>query len=577
MTTKPAIIAGIFLALAANGLGQTNFTKVTTGPIVTTQGSYVYGVWGDFNNDGYLDLFVANDSGTNLFCLNSTNDTFTGVTSRDPSQDTDFDHIGAAQGDYDNDGNLDVAVSGGLAVRSGLATALYHGNGDGTFSRIYDSIVTNRPGNFGPCSWVDYDDDGFLDLFVADHGYNGSGGTNVLFHGIGDGTFSQISSGAIVTDKGDGFACLWADYDNDGFGDLFVCNLGRNNAGISTNFLYHNNRDGTFTRVTNTAVHIGTDTWSRGSPGGAWGDYDNDGFQDLFVAGNDGTSDRLYHNDAGVTFTTVTNLARPSGTASLGGSWGDYDNDGYLDLLIRTSEGHNRVLHNNGNGTFTEIGQGPIVSDNFAGYACWTGEWVDYDNDGSLDLFVSRSANNGSLASNVLYHNIGNSNAWLEVKLVGQASNRSAIGAKVRAYATIGGNTFWQMREVRAGGAYGGSLVSHFGLGDATNVNTLHIEWPSGIVQTLNNIVPRQILTVVEHQSPGPTNAPSFLSASSSSSSGVNLSIGGQPGVLCVVESSVDLIKWTKIGVVSNAIGVVSFTDAKARNYVSRFYRVLAP
>ena len=332
--TKWMLASGICLAGLASAHGQTNFTKITIGNIVTDHGSYIYGVWGDFNNDGYLDLFVTNDGGANAFYLNNTNGTFTSVTEGDPVQDNNSDHIGAAEGDYDNDGNLDLAVSGGIAVSSGLPTVLYHGNGDGTFSRASGGVVANQLGHFGPCVWVDYDRDGFLDLFVADHGYYNAGARNRLYHNNGDGTFTEITSGGIVTDIGDGFDCLWADYDNDGFDDLLVCNLGPSGTGTATNFLYHNNGDGTFTRVTDAAVHIGTDTWSDGSPGGAWGDYDNDGFQDLFVAGNDGTSDRLYHNQGDGTFAIATTLARPPGTASLGGSWGDYDNDGYLDLLI---------------------------------------------------------------------------------------------------------------------------------------------------------------------------------------------------------------------------------------------------
>jgi hypothetical protein len=576
MNSKTNLTFGILLALAISVFAQTNFTKITTGGIVTNKGGYVYGVWGEFKNDGYLDVFVANDQGVNAFYLN-TNGTFTAVNNRDPVQDQDFDHIGAAQGDYDNDGKLDLAVSGGIAVPAGLAIALYHGYGDGTFSRVSDAALSNRFGNFGPCSWVDVNCDGFLDLFAADHGYKDSGGTNVLFLNNTDGSFSRITSGAIVTDRGVGFACLWADYDNDRYDDLLVCNLGLNDSGVAINFLYHNNGDGTFTRVTNALVHIGTDTWSHGSPGAAWGDYDHDGFQDLFVAGNDGTSDRIYHNNGDGTFTVVTNLVRPGGTASLGGSWGDYDNDGNLDLLIRMAEGHNRVFHNNGDGTFTEITLGPIVSDDFTGYHCWTADWVDYDNDGFLDLFVAPSADDGSAASNLLYHNNGNTNAWLEVKVVGQASNRSGIGAKVRVHANIGGKTFWQMREVRSGGAYGGSLVSHFGLGDATNVDQLRIEWPSGLVQTLTNVAPRQILTVVEQQSPGATNAPSFNSISHSAGGAVDLSIAGQAGLLCVVEASTNLTDWTKIGVVSNATGAVNFSDTKATNYASRFYRASIP
>jgi hypothetical protein len=560
------LLAGLWLALLASASGQPNFTKITTGSIVTDKGTYVYGTWGDFNNDGYLDRFSANDDGVNAFYLNNGNGTFTSDTHSAPVQDHNIDHIGAAAGDYDNDGNLDLAVSGGIGVLPGIPTVLYHGNGDGTFS-VTGGVVTNQLGHFGPCVWADYDHDGFLDLFVADHGYINAGARNRLYHNNGDGTFAEITSGAIVTDIGDGFDCLWADYDNDGFDDLLVCNLGFGSGGAATNFLYHNNGDGTFTRVTNSAVHLGTDSWSDGCAGGAWGDYDNDGFEDFFAAGNDGTSDRLYHNKGDGTFAIATNMARPSGTFSNGGSWGDYDNDGYLDLLIRTGEGHNSLYHNNGDGTFTRITQGAVVADSFAGYSCPNASWVDYDNDGFLDLFVHRIADNGD-ASNFLYHNTGNSNGWLEVKLIGTASNRSAIGAKVRLRAAIGGKTFWQMRVVRDGGSYGAPLISHFGLGDATNVDTLRIDWPSGIEQELTNIAPRQILTIIE--------PPRLMAGITNGAPQITLQ--SWRGMQYDVQSSTDLGTWSLLETLSvtNTNGLTAIINTNDASAGGMFYRAVS-
>jgi hypothetical protein len=183
--------------------------------------------------------------------------------------------------------------------------------------------------------------------------------------------------------------------------------------------------------------------------------------------------------------------------ASVGGSWADYDNDGWLDLFIGDSGGgNNRLYHNNGDGTFTRVLSGPIVSE---GGTSAGGSWGDYDHDGFLDLFVPNSVSSGSQPNDYLYHNNGNSNAWIEVKCVGTRSNRSAIGAKVRVEATIGGKTFWQLREITTGNGWNQSaLEAHFGLGNATNVQILRIEWPSGTVQEFANVPARQFLTLTE-------------------------------------------------------------------------------
>ena len=489
MRTKSIILLCLAVCLLplANAGAQSTFTKITTGPIVTDQGQFIVAAWGDINNDGLLDLVVANYARANVLYTNKGDGTFTKITTGDPVQDVDY-HIVPAFGDYDNDGFLDLIITAGASASTPRQNSLYHNNGDGSFSASGGGGLTSPTGHFNAPAWADYDNDGFLDLFVTDPGFN-----SMLWHNNGDGTFSQVTARPPADDV-NGWGASWCDYDNDGFMDLFVTHEGVN----VVNVLFHNNRDGTFTRVLSNSV--ATDVWAKGAQVGAWGDYDNDGFPDLFVTGDQDKLNRLYHNNGDGTFTTLTNgpWATTTGSGNLGCAWGDYDNDGYLDLFVTHRNATQTLFHNNGDGTFTQITSGDPVNDGGGNEISSCG-WVDYDNDGFLDLFVSR--NNFSLPSisNLLYHNNGNSNAWLKVNLVGTVSNRSAIGAKVRLRATIGGKTFWQMREITGGGGrWQQPLLAHFGLGDATNVDTLRIEWPSGTVQEFYNVAPRQHLTYTE-------------------------------------------------------------------------------
>jgi hypothetical protein len=234
--------------------------------------------------------------------------------------------------------------------------------------------------------------------------------------------------------------------------------------------------------------------------------------------------------------------------------------------------GPNGLYHNNGDGTFTPVLSEPPVSAGHPGVGFNGVAWVDYDNDGSLDLFLTRftlsSSGNDETASSLLYHNKGNTNAWLEVKLVGGVSNRSGIGAKIRLRATILGKTFWQLREITSGGGWDmHPLVAHFGLGNATNVETLRIEWPSRMVQEFHDLPARQIVTITE--------PPQLLA---SVANGVpQFSIRGVRGLQYRIEVSTNLAAWSDIGTVTitNSSGTAQITDTNAASDFL-FYRAVS-
>jgi hypothetical protein len=257
-------------------------------------------------------------------------------------------------------------------------------------------------------------------------------------------------------------------------------------------------------------------------------------------------------------------------------AWGDYDNDGFQDLIVLGYRGVDQsvLYHNNGDGTFTSVDVGSPLRD---GDIRTVPAWADYDNDGFLDLFIA--CGDGSPMKNLLYHNNGNSNAWLKVKLVGKASNQSAIGAKVRVQATVGGKTISQMREISGNDGFAGGvggLVAHFGLGDAINVTKLRIEWPSGIVQERENVSANQFITVVESQDYQGA-APKFTGATNSTA-GLQLSfLEPEAGARYTLEASTDLMSWTKLMARTSTNGTAQFTDHRATNYTSRFYRLQVP
>lgn len=333
--------------------------------------------------------------------------------------------------DADADGRMDVlvtTVSTDPEVAA-LPLPLLFGDGSGGFSRTQWLDVGN--GLYG-AAWADLDGDQLPELFIARHhlappyGYS-----SMLLANLGQGQFERFQSFA-PSNAGTG---AWADYDNDGDLDLFLtCANGANNRLMLGS--------GSLNALGYVSPSVGIITDGGDSMGAAWGDYDNDGLLDLFVANRVGSACFLYHQDA--------------------------------------------------RGLFSRVEMGSMTSEpgNHHGAA-----WTDYDNDGWLDLAVARGQESGSL----VYHNTGGANSWLKVRLRGSQSNRLGIGAKVRAEAVIRGGNGWQMRELNGGNGLGQPAPeAHFGLADAGLVKTLRVEWPSGQVQELPSVATRQVLTVQE-------------------------------------------------------------------------------
>ena len=245
--------------------------------------------WGDYDNDGHLDLIVTagNPEIThNVLYRNNGDGTFSGITTGPIYAETFRDGFHAPSwGDYDNDGFLDLFIAG-----HDIVNRLFHNDGDGSFTRITDSVLVSDLAHSEGRAWVDYDNDGDLDLFVS----NAFDFENVLYRNDGLGVFTKVTTSGLSERVEDTVASCWADYDNDGFLDLFLANAQKNS-------LYHNNGDGTFTSITNSAVVTDAIAANEVFLNCAWGDYDNDGFLDLFVDSGDpfvnfSSHDFLYHN-----------------------------------------------------------------------------------------------------------------------------------------------------------------------------------------------------------------------------------------------------------------------------------------
>lgn len=483
------------LILFSTNVNGQDFIKLTGSVVSTDSGASRSVNWIDYDNDNDLDLFISNGLNTGQDNYLYKNDN--GIFVRIINQPVVLDNLpsdGSSWGDYDNDGLPDMCVVNWY----NKIKLLYHNNGNGNFTFETSAVMCNNPSYSETCSWGDYDNDGLVDLFVTNSA--GTNHRNYLYKNTGSGNFVKIDTGIAVSEIGNSRGMNWVDIDNDRDLDIFVC---REEGRIS--YLYKNNGNGYFTKVTNTPLTSQAgDSWSA-----SWGDYDNDGDLDVLVANRGGQGNYLYRNEGNFMFTQITDgpIVNDPGYGSCSG-WGDFDNDGDLDMFIAqayvppnydqklVNKLYKNLLMETGSASFEKITSGQIVSDSGYSYGF---AWGDYDNDGDLDIATANTF--GENQKNALYKNeLVSSNKWLNIKCKGTQTNKSAIGAKVRIKIVINGNPVWQMQEVDGQSGYcGQNLNLHFGLGNASVIDSIKVEWPAGTDQYFTNVAVNRSVTITEN------------------------------------------------------------------------------
>lgn len=500
--------------------------------------------WGDYDGDGWLDLYVVNFAGPitltpeevqrspaySTLYHNNGDGTFTDVSA---AAGVDLRSFGmaAAWGDYNADGRPDLFVS------SYGRNVLYANQGDGTFAdRTAEAGLDAPTGFWTGAAWSDYDRDGYLDLYVTQYveyihregqapklqydvevpstlnpsSYDPA--PNFLYHNNGDGTFTEVAGAlGVQALEGRSLGAVWSDFDADGWPDLYVAN------DVSDNIMYHNLGDGMFEDISHPALVADY----RGAMGLAVGDWDGDADLDIFVTHWIAQENALYSN----LLTQMLRLDRPApdtvrfmdeadryglGQIALdfigwGTSFFDYDNDGRLDLFVANGSTfqdpeqpellipmRDQLFWNRGpqDGYYdVSLASGAYFGESHVGRGA---AFADYDNDGDIDVFIVNLGDSGVLLRN----DYAGDNHWLEVHLEGRSSNRQAVGARVRAVAGY----YVQVRELGSQSSYlsQNSPVIHFGLGDRTVVDSLEIIWPRGGIQTMTAVPADQILQIVE-------------------------------------------------------------------------------
>ena len=499
----------------------------------------------DYNVDGNIDLYIVNathilppnqatESASNhtqlpknVLYQNNGDGTFTDVTQKADVGDIGYG-VGCAAADIDNDGYPEIYVTNFGINR------LYYNNGDGTFTDITEKAgVGDKRWGTG-CAFLDYNMDGYVDLYVVnymiysisnDRGWESRGvriycspvdqidksifksEPDILYRNNGDGTFTDVTKVAGISHRGLGLAVAVGDYDNDGDPDLHIAN------DMEPDLLYQNNGDGTFTDVTDLT---GTGYDENGIPGSgmgsAFGDYDNDGFLDLVVSNAPSQPMLLFHNEKAQYFTDVSFVSRIGAVTVPYFKWAveffDYNNDGLQDIFV--SNGHlqdNINLFSDATYTQTDLlfennhRDGTHVFSNVSVEVGLTqlpkkvgrgAAFGDYDNDGDIDIFLNHS----NQPANLLRNDGGNSNNWITIHTIGTQSSTSGIGTKI----TLKSGALSVVKEVHSGSSYlsQNDLRVHFGLAENTKIDKLELHWQSGHTDRFFDIKANQILHIKE-------------------------------------------------------------------------------
>ena len=469
----------------------------------------------DFDNDGYLDIVVStwNTVGQIHFFRNNQNGTFSERT-KEAGLPGLYGGLNLMQADYDNDGDVDILVLRGawIAKQGQHPNSLLRNNGDGIFTDVtFEAGLGEVHYPTATASWGDYDNDGHLDLYIGNESSEALRAPCQLFHNNGDGTFTDLAKKADVQNYRYAKAVIWGDYDGDRWPDLYVSNYKGGNR------LYRNNGDGTFTTM---ASQLKVDRPEVSFPAWFW-DFDNDGILDLYVSAYsariehltasllgmpvDIESDCLYRGVEDGSFEEVAsqyNLIHP--TAPMGSNFGDLDNDGYLDFYLGTGYPDYRsimpnVMYRNQSGKrFTDVSMAGGFSHLQKGHGV---VFADLDNDGDQDIFEQMGgAYAGDGYSNVLYENPGFDNHWIAIKLVGERSNRSAIGARIQVDIIENDVRRSIYKHVNSGGTFGANpLRQTIGLGKASRIERLEIFWSTtGLTQTFHDVPFDQFIQIVE-------------------------------------------------------------------------------